>query len=157
MARQNHHSELTRREVRPRGSTSVRRTLATVVSSSATPSTPATVRMPSSSPPLWGWAWRAGGRFACSSAYSWCSSPRSGRAGGCCGRSWASAESVAGALRDGLRPDVDGRLPVEPLRSEEHTSELQSRPHLVCRLLLEKKKKTLIRFFYIQKKKKNTS
>src|SRR3989442_4147965 len=36
-----------------------------------------------------------------------------------------------GALRD----------PLEPLRrSEEHTSELQSRPHLVCRLLLEKKK-----------------
>ena len=29
-------------------------------------------------------------------------------------------------------------LPV--IRSEEHTSELQSRPHLVCRLLLEKKK-----------------
>src|SRR2546422_3004087 len=28
-----------------------------------------------------------------------------------------------------------------PLRSEEHTSELQSRLHLVCRLLLEKKKK----------------
>src|SRR5690625_5432067 len=28
-------------------------------------------------------------------------------------------------------------------RSEEHTSELQSRGHLVCRLLLEKKKKTL--------------
>src|SRR3989442_4941603 len=27
-----------------------------------------------------------------------------------------------------------------PTRSEEHTSELQSRPHLVCRLLLEKKK-----------------
>src|SRR5690554_7393055 len=27
-------------------------------------------------------------------------------------------------------------------RSEEHTSELQSRPHLVCRLLLEKKKQT---------------
>src|SRR3989442_10807776 len=32
--------------------------------------------------------------------------------------------------------------PIErELRSEEHTSELQSRPHLVCRLLLEKKKK----------------
>src|SRR2546422_1765434 len=29
-----------------------------------------------------------------------------------------------------------------PKRSEEHTSELQSRLHLVCRLLLEKKKKT---------------
>src|SRR3989442_4943356 len=28
-----------------------------------------------------------------------------------------------------------------PFRSEEHTSELQSRPHLVCRLLLVKKKK----------------
>src|SRR3989442_4089049 len=30
-------------------------------------------------------------------------------------------------------------------RSEEHTSELQSRPHLVCRLLLEKKKKKIDR------------
>src|SRR2546422_8199045 len=30
---------------------------------------------------------------------------------------------------------------VLPFRSEEHTSELQSRLHLVCRLLLEKKKK----------------
>src|SRR5436305_10748345 len=29
---------------------------------------------------------------------------------------------------------------LRPVRSEEHTSELQSRPHLVCRLLLEKKK-----------------
>src|SRR5207253_11316005 len=29
-----------------------------------------------------------------------------------------------------------------PARSEEHTSELQSRGHLVCRLLLEKKKNT---------------
>src|SRR3989442_9045593 len=32
--------------------------------------------------------------------------------------------------------------PVREDRSEEHTSELQSRPHLVCRLLLEKKKTT---------------
>src|SRR2546422_3196376 len=31
-------------------------------------------------------------------------------------------------------------LPVQEMRSEEHTSELQSRLHLVCRLLLEKKK-----------------
>src|SRR5690554_7793026 len=29
---------------------------------------------------------------------------------------------------------------LDQARSEEHTSELQSRPHLVCRLLLEKKK-----------------
>src|SRR5687768_18123775 len=34
----------------------------------------------------------------------------------------------------------DGQIRGEPERSEEHTSELQSRLHLVCRLLLEKKK-----------------
>src|SRR2546429_1459787 len=33
-----------------------------------------------------------------------------------------------------------GFVPMQRLRSEEHTSELQSRLHLVCRLLLEKKK-----------------
>src|SRR5258705_9522075 len=49
------------------------------------------------------------------------------------------------------RPDrADGRRPL--LRSEEHTSELQSLRHLVCRLLLEKKKKknrevTLVKSF----------
>src|SRR3989442_11802997 len=32
------------------------------------------------------------------------------------------------------------------VRSEEHTSELQSRPHLVCRLLLEKKKNPTTEF-----------
>src|SRR3989442_4224191 len=31
---------------------------------------------------------------------------------------------------------------IDRVRSEEHTSELQSRPHLVCRLLLEKKTHT---------------
>src|SRR2546422_2266070 len=36
---------------------------------------------------------------------------------------------------------VDDDVAVIVLRSEEHTSELQSRLHLVCRLLLEKKKK----------------
>src|SRR3989442_2084082 len=44
---------------------------------------------------------------------------------------------------DGIRDaDVTGvqTYAVFCLRSEEHTSELQSRPHLVCRLLLEKKK-----------------
>src|SRR6266496_6676956 len=40
-------------------------------------------------------------------------------------------------------------------RSEEHTSELQSRRDLVCRLLLEKKKKKLKRLLYEKKKKKN--
>src|SRR5690554_7235238 len=38
-------------------------------------------------------------------------------------------------------------------RSEEHTSELQSRPHLVCRLLLEKKKKKKKNKKSIKKKK----
>src|SRR3712207_4574863 len=50
-----------------------------------------------------------------------------------------------------------GRSPENTIRSEEHTSELQSRQYLVCRLLLEKKKKTrshtlhcmaLIMFFF---------
>src|SRR3989442_9538177 len=36
-----------------------------------------------------------------------------------------------------LHPSWKGHLTTS--RSEEHTSELQSRPHLVCRLLLEKK------------------
>src|SRR3712207_7078161 len=35
----------------------------------------------------------------------------------------------------------------EPYRSEEHTSELQSRQYLVCRLLLEKKKNKILYFF----------
>src|SRR2546429_3344381 len=35
------------------------------------------------------------------------------------------------------------QVPVPLRRSEEHTSELQSRLHLVCRLLLEKKKNTI--------------
>src|SRR6266508_6228200 len=39
-------------------------------------------------------------------------------------------------------------------RSEEHTSELQSRGHLVCRLLLEKKKKKIIKHTNKKKKKK---
>src|SRR2546422_6411478 len=38
-----------------------------------------------------------------------------------------------------------GTVPRPSPRSEEHTSELQSRLHLVCRLLLEKKKRKFIR------------
>src|SRR5439155_23634601 len=38
------------------------------------------------------------------------------------------------------RSRIDGRGGAAITRSEEHTSELQSRGHLVCRLLLEKKK-----------------
>src|SRR4249920_4034652 len=42
-----------------------------------------------------------------------------------------------------------------PRRSEEHTSELQSSPHLVCRLLLEKKKQSKLRYSSENKKKHN--
>src|SRR3712207_7632485 len=55
-----------------------------------------------------------------------------------------SAAARAAARRD---PQAhDGRRPVRRVlvrRSEEHTSELQSRQYLVCRLLLEKKKQSL--------------
>src|SRR3712207_7268413 len=41
-----------------------------------------------------------------------------------------------------MRPTIASMLAIDPTeRSEEHTSELQSRQYLVCRLLLEKKKK----------------
>src|SRR2546422_2051456 len=62
------------------------------------------------------------------------------------------------ALHRGEVPEApgatDGRA--RPVRrqpageSEEHTSELQSRLHLVCRLLLEKKKKTKITLFFVK-------
>src|SRR2546429_2461381 len=55
------------------------------------------------------------------------------------GQAAAAARQLAGET--GLLPQPPfGRVAED--RSEEHTSELQSRLHLVCRLLLEKKKKT---------------
>src|SRR2546430_11306764 len=55
--------------------------------------------------------------------------------------------AVASYLTDHVIPCIIGRDPfqTEDLRSEEHTSELQSQSNLVCRLLLEKKKKTASR------------
>src|SRR5439155_22175329 len=52
-------------------------------------------------------------------------------------------EQVGGAITLDLAQPVRAITPGQSgaLRSEEHTSELQSRGHLVCRLLLEKKKK----------------
>src|SRR3712207_8379276 len=49
----------------------------------------------------------------------------------------APKESMQSPVRGSTRADMEDA----PLRSEEHTSELQSRQYLVCRLLLEKKKK----------------
>src|SRR5690554_7594048 len=53
--------------------------------------------------------------------------------------------SIAGTLVSGLLFAFLGMqiARMSSDRSEEHTSELQSRPHLVCRLLLEKKKKKM--------------
>src|SRR5437660_4632506 len=51
-------------------------------------------------------------------------------------RSAGRDESVAQAASGGRGP---GQTATARRRSEEHTSELQSRGHLVCRLLLEKK------------------
>src|SRR3712207_6945061 len=44
------------------------------------------------------------------------------------------------------RPRLRGHHFLRGLRSEEHTSELQSRQYLVCRLLLEKKKKATVSY-----------
>src|SRR3712207_7109654 len=58
------------------------------------------------------------------------------RSPGCVGSPRSRRERLSRALADdGERGGDDGRA-----RSEEHTSELQSRQYLVCRLLLEKKK-----------------
>src|SRR5437870_13185205 len=53
--------------------------------------------------------------------------------------SFIAASTLAAAPRVAHAQRIEGR------RSEEHTSELQSRGHLVCRLLLEKKKKNKTR------------
>src|SRR6185436_5670185 len=59
------------------------------------------------------------------------------------------------ASRSGSAPAW--RNPAPPAsRSEEHTSELQSPDHLVCRLLLEKKKKNPNTHLYLKKKKNKT-
>src|SRR2546422_6488320 len=50
-------------------------------------------------------------------------------------------DATGPVLRPGLRRRAGPAVADGNVRSEEHTSELQSRLHLVCRLLLEKKKK----------------
>src|SRR5438309_9074187 len=64
------------------------------------------------------------------------------------GRGDVGDRQVEPAVLAGQGAEQGGELVVDPLlvgqnggRSEEHTSELQSQFHLVCRLLLEKKKK----------------
>src|SRR2546422_2081086 len=63
-----------------------------------------------------------------------------------CGKSRGHvAEAPLALLVVEDRLEQDPARHVRPERSEEHTSELQSRLHLVCRLLLEKKKTRLYR------------
>src|SRR5262249_61358139 len=52
----------------------------------------------------------------------------------------AAGEDGPGQRSGGGRRGAGGRRQIVALRSEEHTSELQSLTNLVCRLLLEKKK-----------------
>src|SRR5690554_7757552 len=55
----------------------------------------------------------------------------------------ACANNLSGDADDPVVTNINGwkvGIDAQTGRSEEHTSELQSRPHLVCRLLLEKKK-----------------
>src|SRR5947208_5243145 len=56
-------------------------------------------------------------------------------------RSGASAARRARSMSTSIRAVTRRRRSSPRWRSEEHTSELQSPDHLVCRLLLEKKKK----------------
>src|SRR5215510_16502399 len=63
--------------------------------------------------------------------------------------------SIAGSNATGAASRSSGSRAPAHSRSEEHTSELQSRGHLVCRLLLEKKKKKLFSPHPVNKKKKN--
>src|SRR2546422_724921 len=53
--------------------------------------------------------------------------------------------TAEGGMVSTSNPDIE--KVVRSLRSEEHTSELQSRLHLVCRLLLEKKKKKTLAYY----------
>src|SRR3989442_3583811 len=63
------------------------------------------------------------------------SAPHTGRSVACRSSCFSTDPALAPAL---TRSTINAGASA---RSEEHTSELQSRPHLVCRLLLEKKKK----------------
>src|SRR3712207_7975384 len=59
-------------------------------------------------------------------------------------RAWRNARAIHRAPPAGRTSRSPTSTPRSPSRSEEHTSELQSRQYLVCRLLLEKKKKTIM-------------
>src|SRR3989449_8571278 len=91
--------------------------------------------------------WRKPSSTSGSAACSWgCSATRPSRRSPTPPPSaWTRRCWGSHAARSGSRSShPGGREERDPERSEEHTSELQSRLHLVCRLLLEKKKIRLV-------------
>src|SRR5436305_2977390 len=62
----------------------------------------------------------------------------------CSSSSSRTSTRRSSSTRSTRRATCASTAATSPARSEEHTSELQSRPHLVCRLLLEKKKNIFV-------------
>src|SRR3712207_6894713 len=56
---------------------------------------------------------------------------------------------LEGAVKLDWKQDLQDPLRRDFVRSEEHTSELQSRQYLVCRLLLEKKNRILLTIYHV--------
>src|SRR3989449_11468108 len=98
-------------------------------------------------------AWKAPARLPCRWREA-SSSPRSARGGESWQKRWWRCNSSTASQRKKFLSSMPTKFISgtagasaftalrKPARSEEHTSELQSRLHLVCRLLLEKKKNT---------------
>src|SRR3712207_7211391 len=93
----------------------------------------------------WGLPLRAAGRFGPRRVQTRCSGTQHRRSDGLMGTSGAESGHLTGGLPFVRFGEGARRLVILPpindslARSEEHTSELQSRQYLVCRLLLEKK------------------
>src|SRR3712207_7058795 len=62
------------------------------------------------------------------------------RTGTIYGHDWSLVNIIDGAEKTTSPVASQSNIKIQSARSEEHTSELQSRQYLVCRLLLEKKK-----------------
>src|SRR2546422_4679491 len=88
-------------------------------------------------------SWRAGPPWASTNG----TTSTAAQAADTLGKWWCQKVGAArgkSAIDNRMPANGSALLPVWSARSEEHTSELQSRLHLVCRLLLEKKKKKMV-------------
>src|SRR2546427_5815453 len=77
------------------------------------------------------------------------------RAAGCACACACAAGSFSAATARAMRAVASAST--SSLRSEEHTSELQSQSNLVCRLLLEKKKKRIQGYYRIEREQRQVS